>query len=55
MQAHQTCTSVSLKALFGPFPAQLKVLARLFVMVEDNIRLVIMSELVPPTNARRVI
>lgn len=39
MQAHQTCIGVSLKALFGPFPAQLKMLA----MVEDSIRLIIIE------------
>ncbi|KAJ8340846.1 hypothetical protein SKAU_G00331370 [Synaphobranchus kaupii] len=50
----QSCISVSLKALFSPFPTQLKMQARLFVMAADSIRRIIFSELVPPTNARRL-
>ena len=51
----QSCINVSLKALFGPFPAQLKIHATLIAMVADSIRRIIFSALVPPTNAKRVI
>lgn len=51
----QSCISVSLKALFGDFPAQLNLLARPLVIVAESIRLITLSMLVPPINARRVI
>ena len=51
----QSCINVSLKALFGPFPAQLKMQATRFAMVADSIRRIIFSALVPPTNAKQVI
>ena len=50
----QSCMSVSLKALFGDFPAQLNLQARPLVIVADSIRLIMLSVLVPPTNDRNL-